>query len=547
MTAIMASEDGVAPSYAEMEIRGAVDAAIRKGHAVDVAALVAEWGAIAGGAERVEAIISEENARAKEERAERERQTVAAAAGREFKDADEAIAKKDIEDAAIAVLRDDPITFIQDTFGTVHSGDPEVAKVLSVAVGAQSCINTMGIQPAIGGPKGGGKTSIAMSFVHLLPPEWVLKGSFSSKAIFYHSIQPGTIIFSDDTTLPPELNDLVKRSMSDFQNPTVHYSLDKNRNPIPLTIPPRVMWLFTSIGDQGDEQLNDRQFKMSVSPDVNADSNYETFLKQRAATGMADYPLSRNVRICREMVRQVKGHLFAVEMPMLLYVTFTEKGNRRLIRTFIDFVAGVAVLRFMQRRQYHNPDDPEGVIRLIATEADLKTAAEIYNVNRETKKFALTKDERALWEFIWNYGRRHDGSEIDSSGKAMYEHEIIERYALSDGNRKRDGTRTAVRRLLYGRPDRGHPGGITEKVPGCYRTDDYVKSGEKRPKKGLIVCTIGPELADYADFYTFDHNGWQKDPNFVLDSSCPNSSHVSQVFPLHGNKGTPLHNARNEK
>lgn len=59
MTAIMASEDGVAPSYAEMEIRGAVDAAIRKGHAVDVAALVAEWGAIAGGAERVEAIISE--------------------------------------------------------------------------------------------------------------------------------------------------------------------------------------------------------------------------------------------------------------------------------------------------------------------------------------------------------------------------------------------------------------------------------------------------------------------------------------------------------
>lgn len=526
-------DGGGAWSIVEGEIRGMVRDRVRDGRGVNVAEFVAEYADQVGGPERVRALVEDEKRTATADRAEQERQTMADAAGREFKAVDAAIAGKDLKDAAIAKLKDDPISFIRDTFGTVHSGDQEVANVLTAAIGAQSCITTMGIQPAFAGPKGAGKTAAALAFVHLVPPEYVLKGSFSSKAIFYTDIRPGTILFSDDTTLSPEINDLTKRAMSDFQSPTPHHTLDIKRNPIPLMIPPRIIWLFTSIGDQGDEQLSDRQFKMSMSPDVDADKRYVEFMKERAAKGIPDYPVTRDVLICREMFRQVKGHLFAVEMPFMPHVEFTDLGNRRLNRGFVDFVAGVAAVRFMQRRQYRNDDDPEGVVRLVATEADLVTAAEIYNINRETKKFALTKDERGLWAYIWKHGRDHASSVIGRGGKALYEHEIIEHYALSSGDRKRDGTRTAVRRLLYGRPDRGQPGGITEKVPGCYKIDDHHEPGAKFAKKNLIVCVRGPELADYQTFYTFDHAAWEQNPAFTPDPLCPKcKDRCSQCSPV---------------
>ena len=60
-----------------MELRGAVENAVREGRAVDVPALLAGWDGIAGGRENAAAIIADETARAKAERAERERQAEA--------------------------------------------------------------------------------------------------------------------------------------------------------------------------------------------------------------------------------------------------------------------------------------------------------------------------------------------------------------------------------------------------------------------------------------------------------------------------------------
>lgn len=423
-----------------------------------------------------------------------------------------------IRDKAIDALETaDPFAFITAVFGTVHSGDVDVPEVMTVAIGAQSCIGTQGIQPALAGPMGTGKTAAARAFVHLLPQEYLFRGSFSAKGFFYHITRPGTVVFSDDAELAPEINDLLKRAMSAFQEETPHHTLDANKNPVAVMIPPRVLWLFTAIGDQGDEQFGDRQFKMSIAADPDADKAYEEFLKKRAAAGIPDYPVTENVEVCREMLRQVKDRLFCVEIPFMPYVHFTDPGKRRIMRGLVDFIEGVTAIRFMQRRQYRNDDDPEGVVRLVATVDDLETAARIYSVNAETKRHGLSRDERALWGYIWQQGRDIPGVTLGSTLKGLYESEIIEHYARADPKKKRDGTRTAVRRLLYGRPDRGIPGGITSKVPGCYRTDDYSRSDE-RPKKGLIVCTIGPTLDDYETFYTFDADGWKKDPLYAPES-----------------------------
>lgn len=84
-----------APTYAEMELRGTVANAVREGRAVDAPALLADWGGIVGGSERAEAIIADETARAKQERAERERQTADEFAHRRFHAADAAITGKE--------------------------------------------------------------------------------------------------------------------------------------------------------------------------------------------------------------------------------------------------------------------------------------------------------------------------------------------------------------------------------------------------------------------------------------------------------------------
>ncbi len=86
---------GRASTYAEMELRGTVDAAVRGGGTVDVPALLAEYRDLVGDRERAAAIIADETARAKTERAERERQAAADFAHHRFHDADAAIARQE--------------------------------------------------------------------------------------------------------------------------------------------------------------------------------------------------------------------------------------------------------------------------------------------------------------------------------------------------------------------------------------------------------------------------------------------------------------------
>ena len=84
-----------APTFAEMELRGTVAAAVREGRSVDVPALLVEYRDLVGGSERAEALIADETARANAERTGRERQTAADVTRRRFHDADAAIARKE--------------------------------------------------------------------------------------------------------------------------------------------------------------------------------------------------------------------------------------------------------------------------------------------------------------------------------------------------------------------------------------------------------------------------------------------------------------------
>lgn len=419
----------------------------------------------------------------------------------------------DIETEAIEILRTgDPFKYICDTFGTIHCGDREIAQVIAIASGAQSCITTQGIQPALGGRKGAGKTAAAKAMVHLHPREYALTTTFSAKALFYHDIKPGTILLSDDVEFEPEINATIKRAMSDFQNETEHVTLDKNLNPIRRKLARRMMFLLTSIGDQGDEQLTDRQYKLSITPDPNADARYDAFLKALQKDGLPQYPISREVLICRAMFREIKRREFAVIVPYADYITFNDRGNRRILNNFYDFVHGVTAIRFMQREQRTDPTNPEGPIRLISTVDDLMFAIGVYQTNEDTRKYGLSRDERVLWQWIWENG----SDRTDGNGREIYETVIYSEYGRTAAKRSKDGTRTAIRRLLFGRPDqRSSTGGLLGKVPGCFNieatSEEIGDGGTRRVRKNLITVSSPPTLLDTNGFLLFDHKGWEKE------------------------------------
>lgn len=412
----------------------------------------------------------------------------------------------DVEAEALEVLEHgDPLETLRETFATLHSGDREVIDTLAVAVGSQCCVNTQGVQPALTGGKGAGKTSAAKAGIHLFPRESLIEGTFSNKALFYADLKPGMVLFSDDTTLNPDMTDLVKRCMSSFQSVTEYRTVDGKLKPRIYTIPPRTVFLFTSLGDQGDDQLSDRQYKIGVETNDQTDAAYEVFLKQKAIEGAPDYPLSRAVLICRAMIREVKRHLFRVRMPFFRYVSFEDKSNRRIMRYFVDFIAAVAALRFAQRGR-GEPDD-DGVIPLTATTADMRTAAGLFKSNEDTRKLGLTKEELALWHLI------------ASRGGEIGEDDLIE--VCGKDGRRRAGTRTHVRRLLYGRTDRGaEGGGLLGKVPGATVRKETAtgtdRDGETvRRQRNLIVIKARPDITLYGGFYLFDEDAWRRDPEYV--------------------------------
>ncbi|WP_292731210.1 hypothetical protein [Methanoculleus sp.] len=415
----------------------------------------------------------------------------------------------DVEAEALGVLETgDPLETLRATFATLHSGDREVIDTIAVAVGAQSCVNTQGVQPALTGSKGAGKTAGAKAAVHLIPREYLIEGTFSNKALFYAELKPGMVLFSDDTTLNNEMTDLIKRCMSSFQEETEYRTVDSKLRPRVYTIPPRTVFLFTSLGDQGDDQLNDRQFKIGVEVDDRADAAYEEFLKRKAIEGEQDYPVSRDVLVCRAMIREMKRHIFRVRMPFFNYVGFEDRSNRRIMRYFTDFIAAVAVLRFAQRER--SEPDENGVVTLTATVSDMRTAADLFKTNEDTRKLGLTKEELRLWHVIAEHGGE------------IAENDLI---ALCGGDgRKRPGTRTHVRRLLYGRTDRGvDEGGLLGKVPGADVRKEiaavFGKDGETvRRQRNMIVIKARPDISLYSGFYRFDEDAWRRDPEYIPEA-----------------------------
>jgi hypothetical protein len=391
---------------------------------------------------------------------------------------DPAIKKK-----ALDILRnEDPVEHILSIYSRIHVGDVQIGKVLLLSIANQSVLNSEGLQPKLSGASGKGKTHAAKSMFHLIPDVgYKLEGSLSAKSMYYYpDLKPGTVIFSDDIRINADLEDTLKRAMSNFQQPTRHRTVTREGY-AELEIPKRIAWWLTSVENPyGDELLN-RLFGLDVDDSVDQDEAVTKQQLERAKYGDVALPEDDDVKVCRAIINEVKKKLFKVIIPYSDYIVWKGAGDRRNLPRFLDLIKGFAALRFMQRTEIFDDE-------ILASLKDFEDAKALYEQGKTGLATKLTKAEQRL--VGWMVGKG-----------PLSINDIVKEYLKPNGGQY---TSEAIRKMLEGKRDGK---GLTDKVPGMLVHGSGGKGDEKRYEipsfedgSSLEIVSLKPEAYEkFAD------------------------------------------------
>jgi hypothetical protein len=348
----------------------------------------------------------------------------------------EEIAKAKTE--AIKVMKEgDPMRYMCDTIKGIHVGDEQAVEGLNIAISNQSCTNTQGIQVKLSGDSGGGKSHLAKSVCHCIRDKHIKESSLSAKAAYYMDLQPGTIMFSDDTEISEDMETVIKRATTNYQDYTQHTTV-KDGAAMVLTIPPRILWLITSVEDNVSDQLLNRQLIFNVDTSEAQKQRIFEMQRREALEGeIKTLCINHEVLVCREMWDIIKNKEFKVKIPFAEDIDVIDKSNSRNFPMFLDMVKGYTVLNHMQRDV-----DEDGY--LLATVDDFYKAKALFETQTENILTKLNEKEARILKAI------------SDAGIIGADYNMI---AAATGY-----TYPVVRNTIKGRPNR--PGGLLEKVKG---------------------------------------------------------------------------------
>ena len=322
---------------------------------------------------------------------------------------DEEYVPEEIKNSALDIMKNyNVVDYLTTVANTIHVGDTELLKFLLVAVASQSCLNSQGLHPKLSGESGTGKSHACKTILHLIPDKFKLSASFSSKALFYdEKLQDGCIVFSDDTDLTPEIEGTIKRANTNFQELTEHQTVDQNKKGVKLIIPPRISFWFTSVNNAQSQETLNRQILMD--PDDSRATSEKVMRHQLrlAVLGLPEFFENDDVKICREIMRDVKTHRFTVVIPYGDNIIWSDVDNRRNLSIFLDMIKSFTILNHMQR-------DREGAV-LTSSIEDYDSARKLYLSKAEGQKYKLTKKEMELIRIMannpdveWDYPKLQD-------------------------------------------------------------------------------------------------------------------------------------------
>lgn len=359
--------------------------------------------------------------------------------------------------------------FILDNHQKMHKGDRNLAKTLMVSVGIQSVKNSAGIQAKASGRPGGGKTHCFKTMAHLIPQKYIVKSTFSDKGLYYRKIPTGAIIFSDDVNLSEDLEGVIKRANSNFQDGDT-YTTVKDHGTVELTIPPRVSFWLTSVDDNQSAQLLSRQFCGNIDESETQDSEVTDFQLEQAYLGTEELPLTDDVLVCREIFRRIKEQLFIVQIPFSKNLEWKDKSNHRNLSIFLDIIKAFTVLNYKNRITHEGS--------LIAHVDDYTAAKELYDDKAETQTTKKNEGELKVLKFIHRkQGKTKDPVNIDVIHTGLN---------LSRGR---------VHQILHGMKDKPDSG-LLAKEPSLHYEKRSVKIGETTTTKGFYWIDEHFELLD---------------------------------------------------
>ena len=255
-------------------------------------------------------------------------------------------------------------------------------------------------------------------------------------------MKAGTVVFSDDVRINFDLEDTLKRTMSNFQSKTVHRSLDGNRKYEELEIPERICWWMTSVNSDYSDELLNRLYDSSVDESQDTDKAVTEQQLDDAISGHHSLPNIEEieVKVCNEIIRRIKRQMFKIRIPFAKRIIWNGSNDRRNLPRFLDLIKGFAVLRHKQRIE-----ETDNVY--LADIQDYYDAVALLCSNEESLSTKLTGGELRFTK--WAAGK-----------KQLTINQVVSSYKKENGGQY---TYEAIRKMVFGGNNRP---GLLSKVPG---------------------------------------------------------------------------------
>jgi len=312
---------------------------------------------------------------------------------------------EDIMAEARGILEEgNAVQYIMDTYKALHVGDETAGKLTFCTQFTPHINNSKGLHPKGTGESGKGKSAMFDTVIHMMPEEWYLKTSLSSKALFYNPIRPGTVVYDDDYKQNDDLDTVMKKTTSRFHKMYNHMTVDRGKDGLKgrtVSIPEELVWMITSVDSDQDTQVLNRVVPLDVDDSPNTDRRVVNKLLIEAEEGVEELPESHEVLVCRAILRILKSKRYYVSIPFARRIYFRDASNRRNPSMFLDIIRALAFWN-----QHHREVDEKG--RLVATEEDFNEAKRLYFGDKRGNSFKtkLTAKELELARQIAANGGR---------------------------------------------------------------------------------------------------------------------------------------------
>ena len=387
----------------------------------------------------------------------------------EIKDLDEIDVSAEMRESATRRAKEimksgNPIKFINDVVKQYHIGDHWTEEGLCVSIASQSCLNSSGIQISSNGESGSGKSHLMKVHIRLVPAQYRVSSALSPKAAYYMNLKEGMIVFSDDVNMSIEMEEIIKRATTNYQEKT-EYNTVYNGAGKKLVIPPRINWFLTSVNSEASKEVLNRQLTFStIETPKHKNSIFEN-QRDCAIKGIYEFTeITEDILVCRAIYEMIKSQTFKVKIPFAKQIELKDKSDSRIYPLFLDMIKGYAVFFYKQRQLEDN--------FLIAEKEDFDKAMKLFTSQLDNIITKLNDKETKILKII----AEHPNCTINQ---------------IADCTKISYNT---VRHILKGRPDR-NKSGLLDKVTGlCYlRTSENGISCEIFSLKSKL--TLGKDKA----------------------------------------------------